>query len=140
MIVLDTNVLSELIRSRSETRVVEWVDKHDTAMLAITSITVAELLYGVARLAGGARKTELASAVHGLVREEFSGRVLAFDDLAAEHYAELVVDRERQGRPVSIADAQIAAICRHHDATLATRNTRDFHSTGIGIVDPWQAE
>jgi len=140
MIVLDTNVLSELIRGRSEARVVEWVDKQDVGMLAITSITVAELLYGVARLADGARKAELSSAVHELVRDDFSGRVLAFDGLAAEHYAELVAERERQGRPVSIADAQIAAICRHHDATLATRNTRDFDSTGIGIVDPWHAD
>lgn len=140
MIVLDTNVLSELIRSRSEARVVEWVDKQDAGILAITSITVAELLYGVARLTDGARKAQLSSAVRGLVRDDFSGRVLAFDGLAAEHYAELVAERERQGRPVSIADAQIAAICRHHGATLATRNTRDFDATGIGIVDPWHTD
>lgn len=140
MIVLDTNVLSELIRSRSDARVVEWVDRQDAGTLAITSITVAELLYGVARLADGVRKAELSSAVRGLVRDDFSGRVLAFDGPAAEHYAELVAEREGQGRPVGIADAQIAAVCRHHDATLATRNTRDFDSTGIAIVDPWHAD
>lgn len=137
MIVLDTNVLSELIRSRSEARVVDWVDEQDAQLLAVTSITVAELLYGVARLADGARKTKLSAAVQALVRDDFSGRVLAFDGPAAERYAELVAERERNGRPISVADAQIAAICRHHDATLATRNTRDFDSTGIGIVDPW---
>lgn len=137
MIVLDTNVLSELMRRRPEQRVVEWVDEQSA--LALTAITVAELLYGVARLADGARKTKLATAVQALVREDFSGRVLAFDGAAAEHYADLVAARERNGRPVSAADGQIAAICRAHGATLATRNTRDFDETGIDVVDPWTA-
>lgn len=137
MIVLDTNVLSELMRRRAAARVVGWVDEQDAAGLAITAVTVAELLYGVARLVDGARKTELATAVDALVREDFAGRVLPFDAAAAAHYAELVAERERQGRPVSTSDGQIAAICRCHGATLATRNVRDFDATGIGILDPW---
>jgi toxin FitB len=137
MIVLDTNVLSELIRRRPAPRVVEWVDEQDASTLAITSITAAELLYGVARLRDGARKAKLAAAVQALVREDFSGRVLPFDIAAAEQYAALVSGREQQGRPVSAADGQIAAICRHHGARLATRNVRDFEASGIDVLDPW---
>jgi predicted nucleic acid-binding protein len=137
MIVLDTNVLSELMRRRPSARVVEWVDEQDTGTLVVTAVTVAELLYGVARLVDGARKTELATAVDALVREDFSGRVLPFDVAAAEHYADLVAERERHGRPIGTADGQIAAMCRCHGATLATRNVRDFDATGIGIHDPW---
>jgi len=75
--------------------------------------------------------------VRALLREDFVGRVLPFDGDAAERYAELVAGRERDGRPVSAADGQIAAICRHRDATLATRNGRDFEGTGVTVVDPW---
>jgi predicted nucleic acid-binding protein len=139
MIVLDTNVLSELMRRRPAARVVSWVDEQDGDALAITAVTVAELLYGVARLADGARKTELAGAVDAFVREDFAGRVLPFDAAAAAEYPDLVVGRERQGRPVSISDGQIAAICRSRGARLATRNVRDFDATHVGIVDPWAA-
>lgn len=134
MIVLDTNVLSELIRDRPSARVVDWVDSRDAAALAIT---VGELLYGVARLDDGARKARLQAGVRALVQEDFADRVLAFDAAAAERYADIVDDRERQGRPVGAADAQIAAICHSNDATLATRNIRDFDATGIEVVDPW---
>ena len=139
MIVLDTSVLSELMRRRPATRVLRWVDEQDANVLAITAVTVAELLYGVARLADGARKAELASAVDALVREDFSGRVLPFDAAAAGHYAALVAGRDRNGRPISVADGQIAAICRCHDARLATRNVRDFAATGVTVLDPWDA-
>jgi len=139
MIVLDTNVLSELMRRRPTARVVRWVDEQDASGLAITAVTVAELLYGVARLADGARKTKLAAAVEALVREDFAGRVLPFDTAAAEHYADLAADRERQGRPVSVSDGQIAAICRCHGTRLATRNVHDFDATGITVLDPWAA-
>lgn len=137
MIVLDTNVLSELMRRRPAVRVVRWVDEQDASRLAITAVTVAELLYGIARLADGARKTKLTGAVDALVREDFVGRVLPFDVAAAADYAELVAERERQGRPVSVSDGQIAAICRFHGAALATRNVRDFDAIGIVVLDPW---
>ncbi|HEX4344860.1 MAG TPA: type II toxin-antitoxin system VapC family toxin [Solirubrobacteraceae bacterium] len=138
MIVLDTNVLSELMRRQPAARVVTWVDEQAADGLAVTAITVAELLHGVARLSRGARKTELAAAVAALVHEDFSGRVLPFDCEAAEHYADVVAERERQGRPISTADAQIAAISRCRGAVLATRNVRDFEATGIEVLDPWK--
>ena len=139
MIVLDTNVLSELMRRRPAARVLGWVDGQDASALAITAVTAAELRYGVARLADGARKAELTAAVDGLVREDLSGRVLPFDAAAAVHYAELVAERDRNGRPIGVADGQIAAICRSHDARLATRNVRDFDATGVTVLDPWAA-
>jgi predicted nucleic acid-binding protein len=139
MIVLDTNVLSELMRRRPASVVVDWLDGQQVEGLAITATTAAELLYGVARLRRSVRKTELAEAVAALVHEDFADRVLPFDTASAEHYAELVAERERHGRPVSTADGQIAAICRRHGAQLATRNIRDFDATGVDVIDPWQA-
>lgn len=119
--------------------VLSWIDGEDAAALAVTAITAAELLHGVARLPNGARRRKLAAAVSGLLTEDFAGRVLPFDGAAAIHYGRLVAARERAGRPLSVADGQIAAICRHHGATLATRNVRDFAATGIDVFDPWIA-
>ena len=137
MIVLDTNVVSELMRASPAEGVVEWVDRHTVADLHLTAITVAELLYGVARLPDGRRKIELARLVEVMLIEEFDHRVVPFDETGASHYADIVVRRERAGRPISTADAQIAATCRSHGATLATRNIDDFADTGIAIIDPW---
>ena len=137
MIVLDTNVVSELMRSVPAEQVVEWVDRQTSADVHLTAITVAELLYGVARLPDGQRKNDLAQHVEAMISDEFDHRVVAFDETAAAHYADIVVRRERSGRPISAADAQVAATCRSHGAVLATRNTDDFTDTGIAVVDPW---
>lgn len=140
MIVLDTNVISELTRRAPAPRVVSWLDALTAAEIATTAITAAELLYGVARMPGGRRKTELAAAVHGLLSDDFQGRVLSFDEPAAHRYADIVTGRERLGRPIGVADAQIAAICRTINATLATRNIDDFHQTGIELINPWKLD
>jgi predicted nucleic acid-binding protein len=137
VIVLDTNVLSELIRPQPDERVVAWLDSHDAADIATTAITAAELLYGVERVPARRRKDQLSHAMHGLIDDDLQGRVEAFDVVAAAHYATLVSDRDAAGRPISAADAQIAAICRKLAATLATRNTIDFDGTGIELLDPW---
>lgn len=107
-----------------------------TEEVATTAITAAELLYGVARLPDGHRKTQLTDAVRSLIDEDFHGRVEPFDAAAAARYANVVADREQWGRPISVADAQIAAICHTRHATLATRNIKDFVETGIELVDP----
>jgi toxin FitB len=138
VILLDTNILSELIRPEPHGGVMRWLDSLDSATVATTAITAAELLYGVARLPAGRRKEQLSEAIHGLIEEDFDGRVEPFDATAAAHYADLLSDRETAGRPIGVADAQIAAICRKLEATLATRNTGDFEDTGIELVDPWQ--
>lgn len=137
MIVLDTNVLSELMRIEAEPAVIDWLDRQEEALLVVTAVTVAELLYGIARLPDGRRKTGLRDAALKMLDEEFAERVLPFDENAAVHYAALVSQRERNGRPISMADAQIAAICRHNGATLATRNGKDFEGTGIVLANPW---
>lgn len=139
MIVVDTNVLSELVRRQPDPVVLDWLDARIAEDLAITSISVAELLYGVARLPDGKRKRALAEAVAEMVTVDFAGRVLPFDGLAAACYAELVSARERAGRPIGMADGQIAAICLAEGAALATRNGRDFEGIGIELFDPWRA-
>lgn len=137
MIVLDTNVLSELMRAAPEPCVVAWLDAQEPSSVAITAITVAEILYGIQRLPEGRRRRALASAAATMFEEDFAGRILAFDAEAAVCYAECVAASEQAGRAVQMADAQIAAICLHHQAKLATRNVKNFMSLGIEIIDPW---
>ncbi|MBA2322501.1 MAG: type II toxin-antitoxin system VapC family toxin [Pseudonocardiales bacterium] len=137
MIVLDTNVLSELVRQAPERAVLAWLDSLAATDLATTAVTAADLYYGVARLPSGRRRSALAAAVRALLAEDFAGRVLPFDAEAAEACASVVTDRQRLGRPIATAAAQIAAICRSTDATLATRNIKDFQETGIDLIDPW---
>lgn len=138
MIVLDTNVLSELMRIAPEPRVVAWLDAQEPSSVAITAITVAEILYGIQRLPEGWRRRVLASAAAAMFEEDFAGRILAFDAEAAVCYAKCVAASEQTGRAVQMADAQIGAICLLHQAVLATRNTRDFESLGVSLVDPWR--
>jgi predicted nucleic acid-binding protein len=137
VIILDTSVISELTRKMPADGVISWLDSLPETEVATTAVTAAELLYGVARLPGGRRKTELATAVRALLDEDFRNRVLAFDEPAADQYASIVVGREQLGRPIGVADAEIAAICRAAGAALATRNTSDFEETGVELVNPW---
>lgn len=140
MIVLDTNVISELVRKAPHPGVVRWLDSLDSSDVMLTAVTAAELLYGVERLPDGRRRRGLRRKVDGLLTEEFGDRVLPFDALAAAHYADIVAGRERSGLQISTADGQIAAICRTWNAGLATRNTNDFVETGIELVNPWDLE
>ena len=140
MIVLDTNVISEIFRPSPEPRVIEWLVSL-TGDVAITSITLAELLAGVRSLPDVRRKDDLAQRIEQAVAPYRGSRsVLAFDADAAERYAEVLASREAAGAPVSTADAQIAAICLAHGATCATRNVKDFQHTGVELVDPWNAD
>ncbi len=136
MIVVDTNVASELMRPTPSPQVVSWVRARRGSELFATSVTVAEVLHGIERLAESQRQDLLRVAATD-VFSAFADRVLSFDAAAAVHYATIVTARERAGAPISGFDAQIAAICRVHDASLATRNTRDFRDTGITVIDPW---
>jgi toxin FitB len=140
MILLDTNVLSELIRREPDERVRQWLDAIDAATVATTAITAAELTYGAMRMPAGRRRERLSKDIHGLLEEDLGGRVEPFDAAAATHYAILVSRREAAGRPIGMADAQIAAICRKLGATLATRNIGDFQNTGIDLIDPWRLD
>lgn len=137
MIVLDTNVVSEVFRPRPEERVISWLESLD-GDVAITAITLAELLAGVRRLPPGRRRSALTAKIDAALQPYRDTRsVLAFDADAADHYADVLLAREKAGMPISTADAQIAAVCRAHSATCATRNTRDFAHTGVPLFDPW---
>ena len=136
--VLDTNVLSELMRPQPDARVVAWFDRNAEAAFFITAITRAEILLGIDLLPSGRRKEALAEASRQMFDQEFAGRSLPFDDQAAEIYARVVADRTRAGLPISTEDAQIAAICLKQGLPLVTRNVKDFYNiAGLRLIDPW---
>lgn len=135
MIVLDTNVLSEPLRSAPDPGVLAWLAEI-TEPVAITAVSVGELLVGVGRLPEGRWKDELRQAIETTVAD-FSASILPYDEDAARRYAELHRIRKAAGRPLSTEDGMIAAITAANGATLATRNTRDFELLGVDLLDPW---
>lgn len=137
MIIVDTNVVSELMRPSPSRQVRNWVSAQAPGELCTTAITVAEIRYGLERLADGRRKQSLLSAATE-VFAAFSDYIQPFDADAAIWYATIVARRDRLGLPIDGFDAQIAAICRIRGAALATRNAKDFRETGIDVIDPWQ--
>ena len=136
MIVLDTNVVSAVVGDRSDRAIVAWLDAVPEAV-CVASITASELRLGVALLPNGRRRDRLGADIEAMLAEDFESAVLAFDGAASEAYAEVVAGRRRLGRPISVLDAQVAAICLSRDAALATRNVRGFDDTGVTVVDPW---
>ena len=137
MVVLDTNVVSELMRPAPDPTVEAWVAGPAAATLFCSAVGEAELLYGVAIMSAGQRRDALASEIEAMLREDFAGRVLPFDSEAARAYAEIAAARRADGRPVSQADVQIASIACSRGMAVATRNVRDFADMGIDIIDPW---
>jgi hypothetical protein len=139
LIVLDTNVLSELAKPAAEPIVIAWANAQPVADLYTTAINEAEILFGLAIMPPDRRRDALQRAVDTAFSVLLAGRVLPFDRLAARRYAELAGDRRRNGRPVGLADLQIAAIARARNATaIATRNTQDFADCGVPVVNPWE--
>lgn len=137
MIVLDTNVLSETLRPQPDAGALAWIAAQPATSLFTTAITRAEIMYGLRLLPQGRRRDNLCNAVTTIFDEDFAGRVLGFDDQAADVYADIAASRKQAGRPISQFDAMIAAIARSCGAVLATRNTRDFIDCGIDLADPW---
>jgi predicted nucleic acid-binding protein len=137
MIILDTNVVSELMRPEPAPQVAAWVRRRDRRELRMTSITLAEIRYGIARLPDGRRKQTLIDTADDTFRT-FDEQILPVDTLAAEQYALIASARERAGKPIAGFNALIAAVCRSQGAALATRNLPDFEDTGIEIIDPWE--
>jgi predicted nucleic acid-binding protein len=137
MILLDTNVLSELMRPQPETKVVAWVDAQLTTTLFISSVTRAEIELGLALLPEGKRRRMLESAAQGMF-QMFAGRCLEFGEAAASVYARIVSLRIQAGSPITVEDAQIASIAIVYGLDLATRNTKDFSDiTGLTLINPW---
>jgi hypothetical protein len=137
MIVLDTNVLSELMRPKPSARVVAWVAKQPAVELFTTAVTEAEIFYGIELITKGKRRAGLLAAAEAMFAEDFMGRVFAFESYAARAFSEIAAHRRALGRPISHADAQIAAIARARGAKLATRNVADFEDCGLEVLDPW---
>lgn len=136
MIVADTNVLSEPLRREPNPFVVEWLAEHATE-LAVTTITIAELRYGVRRLPVGRRRQSLDAGITAMVSSA-GQRILDFSIAAAERYAELRADREAAGINISVEDTMIAAICSVSDCAIATRNVDDFRGSGLMIINPFE--
>ena len=139
MILLDTNILSELMRAAPEAAVEQWLADQPAASVFISAITEAELRYGLALMPPGKRRSALAVEIENMLGEDFSGRILSFDSPAAVAFAEIAAERRQAGRPISQADAQIAAIARSRGAALATRNVPDFEGCGVEIINPWSS-
>ena len=137
MIILDTNVVSEPMRPQPAQEILVWLASQPAAELFITSITEAEILFGIERLPDGRRRQKLREQAQAMFAQDFKGRILAFGGDAANHYASVRAARERLGRQVPPQDAQIAAIARLYHAPVATRNVSDFLDCGIEIINPW---
>ena len=137
MIVLDTPIVSELMRDRPRADVLGWLDEQPTRALFVTAVTEAEVLTGISILPEGRRKRILADAAARAFGGLLSGRVLPFDSAAAQTYSVIAAARRAAGRPISQSDGQIAAIARSRNMAIATRNVRDFEDMGIDLIDPW---
>jgi predicted nucleic acid-binding protein len=140
MIVLDTNIISELMRSQPETLVLNWVSVQPRTTLYTTSINRAEILFGIAALPEGGRRAALSEAAAAMFNEDFAGRVLPFDAAAASHYAQIVIGRRRAGAPIEAFDALIAATALMAGATVATRDIGGFEGCGLTLINPWDAQ
>jgi toxin FitB len=139
VIVLDTNILSELMRPAPAESVVRWMASQPATSLYTTSITQAEIFHGIMLLPAGRRRNAFEAAAEAMFDQDFNGRILAFGSDAARPYARIAAERRRGGRPISHFDAQIAAIARSAGAAIATRNVADYDGCGVKVINPWEA-
>ena len=140
MIVLDTNVVSELLRPSPSSNVESWLASQVASSIYFTAVGEAELRYGLAVLPPGKKRDKLAQVIEEILAEDFRDRVLVFDREAARFYAVIAAHRRAEGRPISSFDCQIAAIARAHNAALATRNEKDFQGCRVKLINPWLSE
>jgi toxin FitB len=139
MIIVDTNVISERLRPKPDENVLRWFRSTSQHSMWTTTITAAELRAGAAILPQGKRRAELESLIVDTIDDFFIYHVLSFDKAAAEAYASVIEIRRKDGSPIQVPDAQIAAICIAEGAMLATRNTKDFDGLGITLINPWES-
>jgi len=139
MIVLDTSVLSELMKPAPADAVTRWFGRWAPARLYTTAITESEILHGIMLLTAGKRRNAFQAAAQAMFGEDFAGRILPFDSPAAHAYALIAASRARSGKPISHFDAQIAAIAHSAGASIATRNVRDFDDCDVEVIDPWES-
>ena len=137
MIIVDTNVLSEVIRPVPAGKVLDWMVAQPASALFTTTITLGEVLYGLELIAPGKRRTALQEAIETMFEDQFADRILTFDQDAARAFADISAKCRRLGRPIGEMDAQIAGIALSRGAAIATRNVRDFRDCGVELIDPW---
>ena len=137
MVVLDTNVVSEMMKAAPSTTVLSWMNDQDASQLFLTAITVGEIRYGLRVLPQGKRRRSLEEGFERILAEGFAGRVLAFDEAAAHRYGEVMGRRQEIGRPLAIPDGQIASIAWSNGYAVATRNVQDFLECGVEVINPF---
>ncbi len=140
MIILDTNIISELMRPKPDPAVLSWINDQNSLVLYITTISVAEISYGISVLDIGSRRDYLEESFQKAMQESFENRVLVFDSPSAQVYGSLMAERKKRGKPLSVLDGQIAAIARVHHASLATRNTADFQDSHLCLINPFSVK
>lgn len=140
MIILDTNVLSALMRREPDPVAVTWLDRQAPQSVWTTAVTVFEILFGIELLAAGRRRQQLEKAFRSAMEEDFAGRILPFDQAAAREAALLAARRRRHGVAMEIRDTQIAGIALACRATVATRNVKHFSGIGVELANPWEAD
>lgn len=141
MIIIDTNVISELAKPTPDPNVVRWLDRQDHTTCYVTAITTAELSFGIDRLPHGARRQQLFMAVGGLLERAFYGRILPFDATAAEFFGSMVAEAQRTGVQVSFPDGAIAAIAKANNyAPVVTRDVTPFKAMRVDVINPWEPE
>jgi predicted nucleic acid-binding protein len=138
MILLDTNIISEMMKPNPAVNVSTWLDQQEIIQLFITTITIAEISYGLAALPNGQRRTFLEEAFNKAILEAFKYRILNFDEPAAHLYGRIMGQRKKQGRPLSIPDGQILAIACSQKSLIATRNIQDFIDSGADLINPFE--
>jgi toxin FitB len=136
-VLLDTNVVSELMKKVPDPSVALWQSRQPQTSLFVSAVTQAEMLFGARTLPAGQRRRLLELSLDNIFGKSFSGRVLAFDSNCAGHFADLVAARHKRGKPIGQFDAQIASIARAHHMPVATRNVRDFEDCGVVVINPW---
>ena len=138
MIILDTNIVSEVMKPSPSSEVIAWMSGHTAEGLFTTTVTVAEVLYGIEILPRGKRHDQLLRQAEAVFAEDFAGQILSFDEASARSFAVISANRRSHGRPIGTFDAQIAAIARSQHAALATRDIGDFEGCGIELINPWR--
>jgi predicted nucleic acid-binding protein len=137
VIILDTNIISEMMKPLPSQELLSWMDRQATDILYLTSISIAEIMYGLGVLPKGKRRSDLEQAFSSVKKEAFMGRILSFDEKSADFYGELMGNSKMKGRVMSFCDGQIAAIVKQHGFCLATRNIKDFSHCGIMLINPF---
>lgn len=138
MILIDTNIISEMMRPTPNKNVLLWLNQIDNTKLYISSITIAEISYGIVALAKGKRRSSIEDAFNKMLQDAFNYRILSFDEIAASWYGKIMTYRKISGKPMGILNGQIAAIARTHNAAIATRNVKDFNDCGIDVINPFE--